>query len=137
MKSLILFAVLFCSLAGTVFAREQGSAGHNADKRQIEKSVQAEQIEVPVGKTFSVTLDSNPTTGYRWQLAKPLDEAILKVVGSEYKKPATKLVGAGGKEVWVFKAVAKGQASIQMRYVRPWEKDVGPAKEATFTVIAR
>lgn len=137
MKSLILFAVLFCSLAGTAFAREQGSAAHDADKRQTKKSVQAEQIEVPVGKTFNVTLDSNPTTGYRWQLAKPLDEAILKLVGSEYKKPATKLVGAGGKEVWVFKAVAKGQASIQMKYVRPWEKDVGPVKKATFTVIAR
>lgn len=94
-------------------------------------------IEVQVGQEFAITLGSNPTTGYRWQLAEPLDESRLKLVGSEYKAPETERVGAGGREVWTFKAVGAGKTSIALRYVRPWEKDVPPAETRTFVIVVR
>lgn len=137
MRKLISFTIFFYLLTGAVFAQSQAGGRGTVDKPQVQEGATAEQIETTVGQTFSVTLDSNPTTGYKWQLAKPLDEGILKLVGSEYKKPATKLVGAGGKEIWVFKATAKGRTSIRLKYVRSWEKGVQPVKEAAFTVIVR
>lgn len=96
-----------------------------------------EPIEVAVGKEFSITLKSNPTTGYHWELAGQPDEAVIKVAGNEYKGPETKLVGAGGQEVWTFNAAGKGEAVIKMKYVRPWEKDIPPIQTATFKVIVK
>jgi len=95
------------------------------------------QLDVVVGREFSLTLASNVTTGYQWELAEPLDEAIVKLVGSRYQAPKTNLVGAGGQEVWTFRAVGRGQTKIKLKYVRPWEKDTPPAETASYTVSVR
>lgn len=83
---------------------------------------QENKISVNAGKNFMIELKSNPTTGYKWQLAEPLNERIVKLVSSDYLAPNTNLVGAGGKEIWIFKAVKKGEAKIILDYLRPWEK---------------
>jgi len=95
------------------------------------------KIAAQAGKEFTVELVSNPTTGYSWRLAKPLDEKILKFVGKEYFGKKTKLVGAGGREVWTFRALAKGKAKIELEYVRDWEKKPVPADTAGFKVIIK
>ena len=105
--------------------------------KRLHQALSLTLVEVEVGQEFTITLESNPTTGYQWQLAKPLDEGILKFIGSEYKAPETELLGAGGKEVWTFKAVNRGIAEISLKYVRLWEKDVPPAKEQTFAIIVK
>ncbi len=94
-------------------------------------------IKLKAGDEFTVVLDSNPTTGYSWQLAGKPDEAILKLLGSKFQPPKTQRRGAGGREFWTFKAVGAGSTAIVMKYVRPWEKDKPPAKKETFAVIVR
>ena len=94
-------------------------------------------INARAGEQFTITLESNPTTGYSWQLAKPLDEKIVRSVGSEYTPSRTDLAGAGGAETWTFLAVKKGSAKITLQYARPWEKDKPPAEEKTFLVKVR
>jgi len=91
-------------------------------------------IEAEVGQEFAITLQANPTTGYRWQLAEPLDD-VLELVNSEYKGPETELVGAGGEEVWTFRGVCQGEAIVTLHYVRPWEHGIAPTETRTFTVI--
>lgn len=91
-------------------------------------------IEAEVGHEFAITLQSNPTTGHRWQLAESLDEC-LELVNSEYKGPEAELVGAGGEEVWTFRGVCQGEAVVTLHYVRPWEQGIAPAETQTFTVI--
>ena len=93
-------------------------------------------IAVSPGREFTITLQSNRTTGFSWQLASPLDEAVLKFVLSDYKAPQSKLQGAGGKEIWTFRAVGRGQTTISLKYVRPWEKDVPPARTAIFKIVS-
>jgi inhibitor of cysteine peptidase len=92
------------------------------------------QLDVTVGQEFNITLASNATTGYHWELAARLDEAVVKLVTSEYKAPETRMLGAGGQEIWTFKAVSRGQTVVSLKYVRPWEKDVAPEKTASYTV---
>jgi inhibitor of cysteine peptidase len=87
-----------------------------------------------VGDEFVLTLESNPTTGYRWQVADKLDGKIIRLISSEYKAPDTKLAGAGGNEVWTFRAEGRGKTAINLIYVRPWEKDTPPAKTATVII---
>ena len=100
-----------------------------------------EPIEVEQNLEFIVVLESNPTTGYSWQLAQPLDEDILELMSNEFeeKKPEGEgeegeLVGAPGEEKWTFKAIGEGETEIDFEYVRPWETDVQPEDEKTFKV---
>jgi inhibitor of cysteine peptidase len=95
------------------------------------------RIEVEAGEEFSIALASNRTTGYRWQLVTPLDEQIVKPVGSEYVAPAASRPGAGGEEVWTFRAVGPGKTEIALQYVRPWETGVAPAETARYVVVVR
>jgi inhibitor of cysteine peptidase len=93
--------------------------------------------EVQVGKEFRITVQSNRTTGYQWKLAQPLDQAVVKMMSSQYVGPAKQIPGAGGKEVWVFQAVGRGTAEIHLEYVRPWEKGEAPARTATYSILVK
>jgi predicted secreted protein len=93
-------------------------------------------IEANIDQTFTIIIASNPTTGYQWKLAQSLDEKIIKLVSSRYIPPKKRLIGSGGKEEWVFRAVGKGVAAIILEYNRPWEGDP-TAKKVIFNVIVR
>lgn len=91
-------------------------------------------IETTAGEEFIITLDGNATTGYEWQLAKPVDDNLVKLIHSEYIPNKTNLVGSGGKSVWTFKAIRAGKTQIFLKYFRRWEKDTPPAETAAYIV---
>jgi predicted secreted protein len=101
-----------------------------SDKASIE-------VVAAAGDTFTITIPSNHTTGYQWRLADSPSTEILRSTGSTYNAPNSGIPGQGGVEVWSFSAVGKGQATIVLEYVRPWEKDVQPIKTQTFEVTVR
>ncbi len=92
-------------------------------------------MQVSVGQEFSLTMESNATTGFQWRFAEPLDESAVQFVDKKYvPKPNPQAwVGVGGNEVWTFKAVKKGEAVISLEYDRAWEK----AKPANRVKIVR
>lgn len=95
------------------------------------------QITVKAGDTLTLTLESNPTTGYSWQVLE-IDHAVLVQDGDpEYKQSSGSegLVGAGGTETFRFKVVGKGQTSLGLGYMRPWES-VPPVETFSLTVLA-
>ncbi len=94
-------------------------------------------IQVEAGARFAIRLESNPSTGYSWRLARPLDERVVRALSSIYEPPENPVPGAGGWERWLFAAVTPGRAQIDLEYVRPWETDVPPARTASFTVEVR
>lgn len=79
-------------------------------------------------------MDANATTGYEWQIASPIDDKLINLVSSEYVPYKTGLVGSGGKSIWTFKAIHAGKAHISFKYIRPWEKNTPPVKEAVYIV---
>jgi predicted secreted protein len=81
-------------------------------------------IKVSAGKDFTISLQSNQTAGYKWQLSEPLKEKVVKKVSSVYKPGTSGAAGAGGVENWTFAAVGKGGADIKMEYVSPSAKGV-------------
>lgn len=93
----------------------------------------SQPITVKAGETFSVVLESNPTTGYHWDVFGELSGA--QFIGVEYlstSKPG--LVGGGGVDVWTFKAVSVGQSQITLGYYPPSNDPVEPQQTVTFTV---
>lgn len=84
-------------------------------------------IALRIGQELVLNLDSNPSTGYRWVQAET-EKPVLVVLGKPAYKPASRLPGAGGLESWTFRAVERGEQSLKLEYLRPWEKNTPPAK---------
>ncbi|MDP8215094.1 MAG: protease inhibitor I42 family protein [Candidatus Euphemobacter frigidus] len=91
-------------------------------------------IKAAIGDEFTIILKSNPTTGYSWRFAAPPDEKIITLVNSTFQPPQTQLKGAGGEQLWTFRAVGEGKTTISLEYVRPWEKGKPPIKTRNFSV---
>ena len=91
-------------------------------------------ITAKVGEEFTIVLDSNPTTGYSWKLSDNFSGGIVQLVSSSYIPPVTRRKGAGGEEIWRFKAVAAGKTTISLEYIRPWEKGVQPVAVKSYEV---
>lgn len=94
------------------------------------------QLVVTPGQQFKVEIDANRSTGFQWELGKPLDAAVLTLVDTRYEQAPNASPGEGGKEVWTFAAVAPGWAKIQLLYRRPWE-DMAPARILVYSVDVR
>jgi inhibitor of cysteine peptidase len=83
----------------------------------------AKAIEIAEGGVVTVSLGSNPSTGFSWnetaQIEAPavLEQTDSKVLPSEKEG----LVGASGSQVWTFKALQKGTTTVSLEYGRPWE----------------
>lgn len=92
-------------------------------------------IEVVVGQNFSIILEANPTTGYKWELAGTLDPGVVKFIANEYKALEPRRIGSGGNEIWTFQAVGAGSAKITLQYVRSWERPFGPVKTSILDII--
>ncbi len=96
------------------------------------------EITMTAGSTLTVTLESNITTGYSWnENANIGDKAVMQQTDHKYQSPATPALGAGGKEVWTFKALKVGKSTISMEYRRPFEPNVALAKTFTLTVVVQ
>jgi len=96
------------------------------------------QVELEQGQILVVTLESNPTTGYGWEVAE-IQESILEQLGdAEFKQSETgepPLVGAGGWEIFRFKAISAGQMTLKLGYRRPWEEGVEPIDTFSVEVV--
>ena len=96
------------------------------------------RVDLQVGQILTVSLESNPTTGYIWQVAR-YDNAILRQLGeAEFKQGGEEgLVGAGGIETFRFESVQAGETSLELEYVRPWEEGVAPERLFAIQVVVK
>ena len=98
-----------------------------------------QSVELAVGSTVRIVLDSNPSTGYRWDVAA-VDAKILRAAGESSSTHESggppPMPGAPEKAILSFQATARGQTTLQLVYHQPWMKDAPPAKtfSANFTV---
>jgi len=91
-------------------------------------------FEVDPGDEFTIVLESNPSTGYSWELEVEPLAYVVRHVRSAYVEPDTDLVGAAGRQEITFEAVGDGTAVIQLWYVRSFEDSPEPAGRAEFEV---
>jgi inhibitor of cysteine peptidase len=105
---------------------------HSAGRNYTDPAV---AITVTKGEVFTISLDSNRTTGYRWVLDQEPDGKVVRYVGTEYRPVDMRRTGAGGSEIWTFEAVNKGSAFIGLHYLRPWEKGIPAVRKAEFPVL--
>ena len=103
---------------------------------QLEISEPGQTIEVAAGNEFKIIIESNPSTGYHWELIGNLDDRLIQFVSKEYRASEPVLMGSGGKDVWVFKALAAGETKIVLGHYPPAQGE--PAgQEVTFTIVVK
>lgn len=122
LTALVLPVVAGCSpVSGDTPARE-ASIEVAIDEFEQAKNVTREVV-VAEGGTLTLTLGSNPTTGFSWgETAQIADPTVLQQTGSETQAAqAQGMVGAPGAQVWTFKALKKGTTTASFDYSRPWE----------------
>ena len=146
MKSkLILVGIVVAALLSLVAcssAAEQAQVSVDIDDFMEQKHI-SKEVEVAVDGSLTVTLCSNPTTGFLWSESADIsDQTVLEQTGHEYIAPEGEgdeppAPGTAGKEVWTFTALKKGMTEVSMEYGRPWEG--GEKAEWTFvlTVVVK
>ena len=94
-------------------------------------------IEMLEKQGLSVRLESNPATGYSWEILI-LDEDVLSPIGqvSVESGPTVDpvLIGSGNIEVFRFEAQKRGSTTLKMIYIRPWE-DAEPLQTFTLRIF--
>ena len=96
----------------------------------------SQEVEVADDGSLTVTLCSNPTTGFLWsENAEISDQTVLQQTDHKFISPESQPPpppGTPGQDVWIFKALKKGTSTISMEYSRPWEG--GEKGEWTFAL---
>lgn len=89
-------------------------------------------VQMSPGDTLRVRLHAQPGTGYSWTVAKIDPAALAESAPRKFVPPPQQIPGAIGHDVFEFRAARSGRTSLEMHYVRPWEKNAAPAR--TFRV---
>ncbi|MEQ8175435.1 MAG: protease inhibitor I42 family protein [Syntrophomonadaceae bacterium] len=102
----------------------------------VDASFDGKEYKTTVGKSFVLSLASNPTTGFEWALSDTMDKSIVSMVNHDYKSDSAPegWTGVGGTDYWTFKALKNGVTEIKLVYARPWES-VQPVKTFTLKVM--
>lgn len=75
---------------------------------------------------FTLTMKSNPTTGYSWFLVD-YNGNLIQPVSHKFIAQKNNMPGAGGHEIWTFRVVDEAFnvpqiTRIKLVYARPWLK---------------
>jgi len=115
MKKLLIagmaIAACFCGSVMTVHAADQTN--------------EIENVTAVVGKSFSISLHDYGTAGYSWQMVQAPDKKIVSLLSTNFLPPTSKLVGAGGVDVWKFKAKKVGTTTFRFWDAQWWDPTAG------------
>ena len=103
------------------------------DTVQTETLVVESQDECPlrlnVGQPLTLTLPSNPSTGYRWRVENAGAEVLTPLGPEVYSNPeAGGMVGSAGQSTWRFRARQAGEGRLLLVYPQPWDTQAAAAE---------
>ncbi len=110
----------------------------NVANLKLDASADGSTQQLTKGQVMSITLESNPSTGYGWFATSSNPDVLTQMGEPEYQAPASDstnpIVGAAGAETYYFQAADTGTATLTLDYKRGWETTATPEKTITITV---
>ena len=110
-------------------ASTAGDAGGSGEVFEVDGDT---TVQVAAGSTFTLSLEANATTGYRW--AERVDGVAVRSDGGEYLAPGEGMPGQGGTQEYRYEAVAAGTATIELTYSQAGSGEVGQQYVVTVEV---
>lgn len=96
---------------------------------------QQDTIHLKLNSSFTVELGTTMGTGFRWSLADTLYREVLTFDSTRVLNDVQGKDNAPDTQVFYFTGIKKGKTKLHFIHARPWEKDIPPDKEKTFTVF--
>ena len=93
-------------------------------------------LEIVVGDEFTITLCSNPTTGFQWiehadinnqDIVGQIDHGFIAPPDEDQPPPP----GTTGDVMWTFRALQEGNSTISFEYSQDWDG----GEKATWTLV--
>lgn len=131
--------IILCGLATLTALVLAGCGGGSGGMVKANDEDNGGRVEMKVGGTLEIELESNPTTGYTWQVIESGAGVLEQTGASDYTSDSEGegAVGVGGTETFTFEAIAAGEVTLELAYMRPWETEEEPADTFTLTVEVR
>jgi inhibitor of cysteine peptidase len=108
----IFVAVLLLGLAGCLPAQPKNLS--------VDKSYSGKEVNLAASATLTISLVSNPSTGYSWDKeAEISDPAVIAQTDHRFEASKVPVVGAPGVQVWTFQTLGPGTSTISMDYKSP------------------
>lgn len=85
-------------------------------------------LDLRVTDVLEVTLESNPTTGYQWEMIGDVSYYLRQLGKVEYE-PRGNSMGSGGSNILRFEAIRTGKMKLEFVYRQPFNKE-GPAEKS-------
>lgn len=109
----------------------------NADGTQVTRTTENGYAMNMAGDTLTLSLKSNPTTGYSW-VVSGLDKTAIDLTNQSYAQDnqsmgGEPMLGVGGTDTFQFKAKKPGQTTFTMTYKQDWK---GGDEGQAYTVTA-
>lgn len=102
---------------------------------------------IKVNGIISTEVYDNPSTGYTWIFEVTGDPGVLtytfldkpvSTIQTDDKASEKPLIcGEGTNKILTIKGIKSGKAKLKMSLVRPWEKNIEPAKVMEFEVLVK
>jgi inhibitor of cysteine peptidase len=113
----------------------------NVANVSLDATAEGSTQQLKMGEVLSISLESNPSTGYSW-FATISNPAVLVQMGEpQYQEPpsssGTPLLGAAGTQTFYFQAAETGTTTLTLDYKRSFETSVAPEKTVGMTVIVK
>ena len=102
----------------------------------LTRAEHGKSIEAQVGDLITVSLNENPTTGFRWAIDES-DDDVVALSSSEYAVTPRSRVGRGGRRVVTFEARKTGTAAIHLKLWRAWEGEESITQRFAVTLRVR
>jgi predicted secreted protein len=131
-RSHLLLLLVASATAFALSAPGRASAGMMA----VTESDNGREFTLARGDRLEISLPATSGTGYTWQAA-PIADALVKPVGDTKFKLDNAMPGASGHQIFRFSIEASGTGTLELRYIRPWEKGTPPAKVFKILLIVR
>lgn len=91
-----------------------------------------------VGQTLTLSLPSNPSTGYRWRVENPAANVLQSLGPEVYSAPEEDdVVGSAGVSTWRYQASSTGDGQLVLIYQQPWAADVAPVQTFDCRIVVR
>jgi inhibitor of cysteine peptidase len=129
-RSYLLLLLIACAIALSMPSRVSASVVF------VSQDDNGREFTLDRGDALEISLPATSGTGYTWQ-AEPVTGGIVTQVGDPEFKPDGMMPGAAGRQVFHFARGTIGGGTLEMHYLRPWEKNTPPAKVFRITLTVR
>lgn len=111
------------------------ACGDEAEVEVLTGDQSRAEIELSSAEKFEVHLESNPSTGFAWEISPMASPDLVTLDSKAYVEPDSDLVGVPGTEVFVFTTGSEGAGILRLEYIR--SSDDPPVAERVVEFILR